>query len=72
MTFPGLENALGIQEQIQQRKKRALPKGEEVKTLNCRIPKSLLKRVKLYCLREDVSVQDFLNGLLSAYLDEVG
>lgn len=57
---------------MQQRKKQALPEGEEVKLMNFRIPASLLKEVKLYCAREEMSVQDFMNNLVRGFLEEIG
>ena len=70
MSFDTLKKELGIPDKKISRRESSLPKDEIIKVLNVRVPKSLLKKVKIHCLRNDLTVQDFMNDLLKEKLKE--
>ena len=68
MGFPELKKELGMNDVKVTRRPGSLPKDEVIKVLNVRVPKSLLTKIKIHCLRNDTTVQDFVNDLVKEKL----
>ena len=43
---------------------------KDLKPLNTRLPRNLIKRLKMYCVREDASIQDFVTQAIEKQLEE--
>ena len=49
-------------------KKRSIAADAETKMLNTRVPKDLIKRVKVYCAEHEITVQQFITETIEEKL----
>ena len=45
-------------------------KAEESKNLNARIPKELAKRLKIFCVQNEMTIQDFIVKAIQEKLEK--